>query len=129
MSVSSVAVGLAAARFRPRQSLAAWRRNADGDRPQRHSVLALASGGLVVALAHLVQSAFAAASPTYNVWTLPTSGDPDRVRPGRPGPPGPAPRRPLAIVLLLASNLFADQPARAPGRLLRPYGLIGRSPS
>ena len=68
--------------------------------------VALASGGLVVALAHLVQSSFAAASPTYNVWTLPTlailiaSGLDARARPVRA-------TATLAIVLLLASNVFA----------------------
>ncbi len=105
MSVSSVAVGLAAVGFVLGVACGLAPKRRWGSASTALGV-ALASGGLVVALVHLVQSSIAAASPTYNVWTLPTlailiaSGLDARARAVRA-------TATLAIVLLMASNVFA----------------------
>lgn len=69
--------------------------------------IALVSGGAVVVLAHLAQSSFEAARPSYNVWMLPplmllvasglsTSTRAARIAVG------------AAVAMLLSANLYAD---------------------
>jgi hypothetical protein len=69
-------------------------------------LLVLMSGGMVIAAAHFAQSKFAAASPSYNVWMLPTlslwlaSGLASNYRKVRQASL-------LGITLLLSSNVYA----------------------
>ena len=105
-SVSPVAVGLAALGF--------VLGIASGLAPKTRSgsaaaglALALASGGAVVMLAHLAQSAFEAAQPSYNIWML--SPLAILMASGLAARAGAVRSAAIAaIVLSMAANLYAD---------------------
>jgi hypothetical protein len=106
MSISPVAVGLAATGF-VLGIACGLAPKIRGERAATALALALASGGAVVVLAHLAQSAFEAAQPRYNVWMLPplailmASGLAARARAVR--------ATALAgIAMSLAANVYAD---------------------
>jgi hypothetical protein len=131
-AVNPVAVGLSAIGFALTVACSLFRKTCS----EWASVglwLALGSGGAVVALAHMSQSCFQAASPNYNVWMLPplvllmASGMAANARPVRVAA--------LAgVVLVLVANAYAigqlavrgDAFAHSPHRhiadLIRRYG-------